>query len=115
VYAQETKAFDTHKHLEIIYQDIQNKKINTYSPILSLPSDNVDQAIDYFVVNENLETLYWTLINDMVAYEEMESYEIIITRKDVEGLVQEQQDIQLRALKRADEIITELLKELGDK
>jgi hypothetical protein len=112
VYAQETKAFDTHKHLEIIYQDIQNKKINTYSPILSLPADNVDQAVDYFVVNEGLETLYWTLINDMVAYEEMECYVIVITRKDVEGLIEEQKALQVRALQRVDEIVNELVKEL---
>jgi hypothetical protein len=112
VYAQETKAFDTHKHLEIIYQDIQVKKLNDYSPILSIPSDNVDQAVDYFVVNENLETLYWTLINDMVAYEEMECYVIVITRKDVEGLIEEQKALQVRALQRVDEIVNELVKEL---
>lgn len=111
-YAQETKAFDTHKHLEIIYNDIQAKKTNLYNPILSLPSDNVDQAVDYFVVNDNLETLYWTLVNDMVAYEELETYEIIIKRDDVEGLIEEQKDIQLKALQRADEIVKEIVKEL---
>ena len=115
VYAQEIKAFDTHKHLEIIYADIQAKKGESYSPLASIPSDNVDQAIDYFVVNDKLETLYFTLVNEMVAYESMETYEIVIKRSDVEGLIQEQQDTQLRALKRVDEIIDELLKELEDK
>ncbi len=114
-YAQEDKAFDTHKHLEIIYQDIQAKKLNDYNPILSIPGDNVDQLVDYFVINERLEKLYFTLINDMVAFEELECYVIVVEREHVEGLIQEQQDIQLRALKRADEIVEELLKELGVK
>jgi len=111
-YAQEIKAFDTHKHLNLIYEDIQAKKLKDYNPILSIPSDNVDQAVDYFVVNEHLDTLYWTMINDMVAYEELETYDIIIRREHVEGLIEEQRDLQLRTLQRADEILEELLKEL---
>lgn len=93
-YACEVKAFDTHKHLQIMYEDIQAKKSDSYNAIDSLPSDNVDQALDYFVVNPDCKTLYWTLINDMVALENLEHYVIVIHREDVDGLVENLQDIQ---------------------
>lgn len=111
-YAQETKAFDSDKHLQIIYNDIFAKKLDGYNPINSLPEDNKDQAIDYFVKNEKLQKLYWTLIDDRQAYEEMEHYCIIINRKDVEGDVELLKDIQKRALSRINEIVEELKKEL---
>lgn len=104
-YAAEVKAFDTHKHLQIMYEDMQAKKSQDYNPIDSLPTDNVDQAIDYFVVNKGCKRLYWTLINDMVALENLEHYVIVIDRKHVADRVAELETIQINVLGELKEIL----------
>ncbi len=96
--AAEVKAFDTHKHLQIMYEDMQAKKQEDYNPIDSLPSDNVDQAIDYFVINKDCKRLYWTLINDLVALENLEHYVIVIDREHVADRVQQLEEIQVSVL-----------------
>lgn len=111
-YAAEVKAFDTHKHLQIMYEDMQAKKSEGYNPINSLPSDNVDQAIDYFVINKDCERLYWTLINDMVALENLEHYVIIIDRKHVVEQVKALEEIQINVLKELDNMLKSI-KEWG--
>ena len=93
-YAAEVKAFDTPKHLQIMYEDMQAKKSEGYNPIDSLPDDNVDQAVDYFVINPDSERLYWTMINDMVALENLEHYVIVIERKHVAERVEALRQIQ---------------------
>ena len=115
VHAFESKAFDTHKHLNIIWNDIQAKKKDDYNPLLSLPSDNQDQAVKYFNVAPTLEYLHWSMLNELVAYDFMEHYIITIKREDVEELLDAQREIELAALKRRDEVIDELIKELSPK
>jgi len=82
-YAAEVKAFDTGKHLQIIYKDRIAKKLDGYNPINSIPVENHGQLADYFVVNEHLKIVYWTLVNDMVAYENLEHYVIEVRREDI--------------------------------
>lgn len=97
-YAAEVKAFDTHKHLQIMYEDMQARKVEGYNPINSLPSDNVDQAIDYFVINKHCKRLYWTLINDMVALENLEHYVIVIDREHVSEQIKVLEEVQINVL-----------------
>jgi len=97
-YAAEVKAFDTPKHLQVMYTDMQAKKAGGYNPINSLPGDNVDQAVDYFVINKNCERLYWTLINDMVALENLEHYVIVIDRAHVADKVTALEEVQTNVL-----------------
>jgi hypothetical protein len=93
-YAAEVKAFDTPKHLQIMYEDMQAKKSEGYNPLNSLPADNQDQAVDYFVINPGCNVLYWTMINDMVALENLEHYVIVIGRSHVEDRVEALKQIQ---------------------
>lgn len=112
VNAFESKAFDSHKHLSIIWNDIQAKKSDDYNPLLSLPSDNQDQAIKYFNVAPTLKRLYWALFDELNAYDELVHYVITISREDVADFLEVQRSLELAALKRRDEIIKEMLEEL---
>lgn len=107
--AQETKAFDPDKHLRIMWEDTQAKKQENYRPFDSIPDDCKDQAIHYFNINPDLQKLYWTLISDLVAYEEMEHYCLIIERKTIEKEIAEQQQSEKLTLQRTDQIVRELV------
>lgn len=107
--AQETKAFDPDKHLRIMWEDIQARKQPDYRPFDSIPDDNKDQAVKYFAVNPELKKLYWTLICDYVAFEEMEHYTLIIERSTIEKELAELQLIEKTVLKRSEQIVRELV------
>lgn len=109
-YAVENKSFDSDNHLKIIVMDRRAKKLNDYNPFNSLPKENQDQAIDYFVVNENLETLYWTLYDDRIALPHLEHYVIVINRKDIEGQIEELKDIQTTMLAEIEKLLKEISK-----
>lgn len=104
-YAAEVKAFDTHKHLQVMYEDMQARKSDGYNPINSLPTDNVDQAVDYFVINKKCQRVYWTMINDMVALENLEHYVIIIERDHVADRVKELEEVQITVLKELEDLL----------
>ena len=104
-YANETKAFGTAKHLRIMYEDMQAKKKEDYNSLNSLPVDNQDQAIDYFVINKDMKTLYWTLINDMVAFKNLEHYVIVIKREDVQNRIDDLETIQHTTLNQLDAML----------
>lgn len=107
-YAAEVKAFDTGKHLNIIYTDTKAKLQPGYSPLVAIPKDNQGQLADYFAVNEHLDKVHWTLINDMVAYEHLEHYVITVKREDMEREINELQNNQATALVEMKNIIGEL-------
>lgn len=107
--AQETKAFDPDRHLRIMWEDVQAKKQEYYRPFDSIPDENQDQAIHYFNVNPELKNLYWTLVSDLVAYEELEHYCIIVERSTVEKEIAEQRQIEKVTLQRTDQIVRELV------
>lgn len=113
-YAAEAKCLDTKNHVQAILTDWQNKKLAHYSPLDSLKigtSDYTDQVIQYFVVNKDLETLYFTLYDDRVALENIIHYVIKITRKDVEEFIDGQETYERDALKKVTEMI-KILKEI---
>ena len=112
IHAFEGKAFDTHKHLSVIYFDLLEKKKEDYNPIFSLPVDNQDQAIKYFNVSETLEVLHWAMINEMVVYDELCHYVIDIKREHVANLIDAQQTVELAAINKRTEVIKFMLNEL---
>ena len=107
--AQETKAFDPDKQLRIMWEDTQAKKLEGYRPFDSIPEDNKEQAIHYFNVNPDLQKLYWVLISDLVAYEELEHYCLIIERKTIEEEIAQQKQVEKVVLQRTDQIVRELV------
>lgn len=110
-YAAESKAFDTDKHLWVMYEDMAAKKLEGYNPIDSLPVDNQDQAVDYFVINKGMETLYWTLINDKVAFDHLIHYTIVIKREHVQDRVEKLEATQKLVLAELSKVVKEITTE----
>lgn len=104
-YAFEGKAFLAKYHLRYIYEDLKAKEKDDYEPLYSVPKEYQEQVIQLFMVNKYLETVYFGMINEMVADERLEHYVIVIDRNaTVESLVQAQEETQIAAHEKAKEI-----------
>ena len=81
-YAAEAKCLDTKNHLMAIINDYDAKQSDEYNPVNSLRIhsrlDFTEQVVQYFSVNPDLETLYFTLFDDRVALENVMHYVIVI-------------------------------------
>ena len=113
-YAGEAKCLDTKNHLQAILKDYQNKQLPNYNPLDGLKigtSDYTTQCIQYFVINQDLETLYFTLYDDRVALENIMHYVIIIKREHVAKFVDSQELYERDALVKVNNMI-KILKEI---
>lgn len=113
-YAGEAKCLDTKNHLQAILTDYQSKQLPNYNPINSLKigtSDYSTQVIQYFVVNENLKTVYFTLYDDRVALENIMHYVIIINREHVAEFIDSQELYERDAIAKVNQMI-KILKEI---
>ena len=117
-YAGENKSLDSAKHIKFIYKDMQARKLENYNPINSIPNEvgayYKDQVIEYFLVNEHLKTLYFTLYDDRIAYEHLEHYVIVVNRSDVDELVEKNREAHLDTLENVEKIIKQLTGELHE-
>lgn len=110
-YAAENKSLDSKNHLQAILTDYANKKMPNYNPLDSLKigtADYAPQAIQYFVINPSLETLYFTLYDDRIALDNIVHYVIIIKREHVQEFVDGQEAYERDALARVDKMIKTL-------
>jgi len=113
-YAGESKSFDTDKHLMAILNDWEAKKLPNYNPLNSLKigkDDYTSQVIQYYVVNKDLDIVYFSLYDDRVALENVMHYVIVITRKDVAEFIDSQELYERDALAKVDNMI-KILKEI---
>lgn len=113
-YAAECKALDSKNHLQAILNDWAARKLPDYNPLSSLKiatNDYSPQAIQYFVINKKLETLYFTLYDDRQVLDNILHYVIIIKRDDVQEFIDGQEAYERDALNKIDEMI-EILKEV---
>lgn len=111
-YALENKSLDTKNHLQVILNDLKAKKQPHYNPIDSLvvsTSDFRPQARQYFVINEKLQTLYFSLYDDRVALENVVHYVIKIERHHVQPELEAQELYERDAIATVKEMI-EILK-----
>lgn len=110
-FAVEAKCLDTKNHLQAIIKDYEAKQQDNYRPIESLKFGTNDfryQAIQYFVINPNLERLYFTLYDDRVALENIITYTIIIERKQIQEQIQEQELYERAVVNQIKEMINTL-------
>jgi len=110
-YAVEAKCLDSKNHLMAIVMDYRAKKTDEYNPFESLKfgtNDFRDQALQYFIVDEVLETLYFTLYDDRMALDNLVHYVITIKRSDVAGMIVERYDEQKSILNDIKMLIKEL-------
>lgn len=132
-FAIEAKCFDSGKHLRTIIYDAVCKRIDdrefiaslppvlievlpdipsVYSPMNSIPKDNRSQVIQYFTVNPDQENVHVVLHDDRIALPKYENYVITVTRKDVEGEIAIQKDIEERQLDKIKQLLKALEKGL---
>lgn len=111
-YAAEIKNLTEGKHFKYLYK----ARGFEGNPIDLVPDEQgayyKHQAIQYFVVNELLKTLYFVLHCPDAAYEEHELVIIVINRSDVQGLVTAQDRIQKDTLIKARNIVHELVADI---
>jgi hypothetical protein len=113
-YAAENKSLDSKNHLQAIINDWTAKQRPDYNPLDSLKiatSDYTPQAIQYFVLNPDLEILYFGLYDDRIALDNVVHYVVEIERKDVEQYITSQELYERDALAKVDEFI-KILKEI---
>lgn len=112
-WAIEAKCLDSKNHLHGIIQDIKAQTEEDYNPINSLKIATSDfrwQVTQYFVVNEYLETVYFTLYDDRFAHDNLTHYVIIVKRSDIEEQIEAQRSEQKMMLAEMRAIIKELIK-----
>lgn len=112
-YAGEAKCLDTKNHLQAILNDYEAKQQPNYNPLNSLKigtSDYSSQVTQYFVINKDLEILYFTLYDDRVALENVMHYVIEIERKDVEEFIDGQEAYERDAISKVNDMIAILKK-----
>lgn len=107
-YAAEAKCLDSKNHLQAIINDYEAKSTDGYNPLNSLKiskSDFAPQVIQYFLINPDLQILYFTLYDDRIALDNVVHYVIPIHREHVEELVKEQELYERAAINQVDTMI----------
>lgn len=107
-YAAEAKCLDSKNHLQAIIKDWEARQEDNYNPLDSLKistSDFAPQVIQYFVVNQSLQTVYFTLYDDRVALENVMHYVITIHREDIEKYIAEQEIYERSAVAQVEQMI----------
>lgn len=111
-WAAESKSLDSASHLKFVIKDRRAKLLEGYSAIDNVPNEYSscfrEQCIQYFVVNEKLETLYFVLLDDRIALDGLDFHVITIHREDVKDEIQAQRQMQLDALSEVNKLIKEL-------
>lgn len=74
------------------------------------PSEYKFQALNYFLVNENLETLYFTMYDPRFVVEHLQIKIFIIKREDVEYDIEKLRDIRAEAESMINVTIKKLIK-----
>ena len=82
---------------------------------MSVPNDSQnnfqDQAVQYFMVNEALQTLYFVLYDDRFVHDHLVMLVIKIEREDVAELIREQMAVQYDALTQINQLVKVLTEE----
>ena len=125
-YSFEAKCFDSGKHLKAIIFDSICKRIDdrefiaklppflidalpdipsVYNPMNSVPKDNRSQVRQYFVTNPDQEKVFVVLHDDRIAIDKYETHIITVHRRDVEGDVLLQRDVQKQQLDKIDQLL----------
>lgn len=76
-----------------------------------IPSEYMPQIVKYFMINEDLETLYWVVGTDLIPGLELQVFPV--KRADVEGQIREIKAFELCILAMADEDAKKLDKLAG--
>lgn len=111
-YAAEAKCLSSAHHLKYVIKDLRAKEHDGYNPLNSIPDEYSstyrEQVIQYFVVNDHLKTLYFTLYDDRIAVDKYMHHVIVIRREDVAEEAAAQKQTQLEILQEVNKLIATL-------
>lgn len=93
--ALEIKCLSSARHLQAIIENV-------------VPDEFFTQKVQYFVVNEHLETLYFAFYDERFKYKNLQLHVIKVTREDVGDWPKIMLNYQLNQLKEMDIIIERL-------
>lgn len=113
-YAAENKSLDSKNHLQAIINDWTARKLPNYNPLGSLrisKEDYTAQVIQYFIIDPDLQILYFGLYDDRIALENVMHYVIVIKREHVAEYIDGQELYERDALVKVSKMI-EILKEI---
>lgn len=106
--AVEIKCLSSEKVLKIWWERRQMKE--GQSDFIALPSNEYQaQVIKYFMVNDDLETLYWVVYTDLIPKLELQILKI--RRVDISALVEDAKAVEmmyLATLDRAEKILEDM-------
>lgn len=112
-FAAEAKCLSSAIHLKYIVKDLRAKKSKDYRAIDSIPNDSRnafrEQVIQYFAVNEDLETLYFVLYDDRIAYEHLTHHIITINRSEIKNDIESQVANEQEIINQINDLLKELL------
>lgn len=111
-YAVEAKCLSSKNHLQAIINDYEARQEDGYNPLNSLKvsrDDYAPQVIQYFAINPDLQTVYFSLFDDRVALDNVVHYVIPIQREDVESQITEQLAYERAAVAQV-EVMIKILK-----
>lgn len=108
-YAAEAKCLSSANHLKYVIKDKWAQKKPDYNSFEQIPREYHDQVLQYFVVNEHLKTLYFTLYDDRVAVEELAHHVIKVERKNIKEQAEELRDIEIQMLSAVNDIVKEFI------
>lgn len=114
-YAVEVKCLDSKNHLQAIINDYETRDTDTYNPLdsLKISKENyAPQVVQYFIINPDLERVYFTLYDDRIALENVMHYVIVIEREDVDTQAKEQAANERAAILQV-EVMIKILKGIG--
>ena len=91
--AVEVKCLSSARHLQAYFEK-------------EIPNDYDEQAIQYFIVNEDLETLHFTFYDPRITA--LQVHVIEVKRKDVEEKIEAYREYQVKSLEEIDTMLEEL-------
>lgn len=102
--AVEIKCLSSEKVLKVWYD--KSKLDEDECDFLALPGEYQSQVLKYFMVNEDLEKLYWVLYTDLIP--KLELQVLIVNRKDIEDLLEDAVAVEkywLEELKKSEKVL----------
>lgn len=109
-FAIEVKCFNSENHLKYVVKDKLARQEKNYSAFDNIPKDNQDQVLQYFVVNPDLQKLYFTLYDDRIAIDKYVHHVITVERDAVWPMVEDLVAIEKNVLEEVNKLIKEMSK-----
>lgn len=109
--ALETKCLSGKKHIAAFFDKCEIKESNTedtnpcYWDVV--PDEYKPQCLQYFIVNDDLETLYFVFYSDVI--QEIPMIVIHVHRKDIEKDIIDAKAIQISSLQKVEEKLEKIL------